>query len=237
MWVKKSARFISPGYWECPTDVKLVYINFIGAGGGGAYDIGINAGAGGGGGELAVKFPIPVVPGTVYFVQPGEGGTRGFGIGASGNINGTDGNSTIFNGFSALGGQPGWQDGAGTLKSDGGGPNGAQASLAGATNGTAESPVHFGGTSGGATSGSTGVFGGQAIGQYDSPAGTGSNPGSSGGATLWTKGARGGDNRPDPGHWGVMGAGGGGGCSAASSSAPTDGGNGGSGIVEIFWVG
>ena len=82
--------------WTAPVGVTSISALIIGGGGGGA-----SAGGGGGAGGLIYNTNISVVPGTVYPIIVGSGGSPGL----SGTLNnGARGGNTIFNNLTALGG-------------------------------------------------------------------------------------------------------------------------------------
>ena len=82
--------------WTAPVGVTSISALIIGGGGGGA-----SAGGGGGAGGLIYNTNISVVPGTVYPIIVGSGGSPG----SSGTFNnGARGGNTIFNNLTALGG-------------------------------------------------------------------------------------------------------------------------------------
>jgi len=82
--------------WIAPVGVTSVSALIIGGGGGGA-----SAGGGGGAGGLVYNTNVSVVPGTVYPIIIGSGGSPGL----SGTFNnGSNGGNTIFNNIVALGG-------------------------------------------------------------------------------------------------------------------------------------
>lgn len=82
--------------WKCPTGVSVVHVNpAVGGGGGGGAD-NSNANSGGGGGGMVIG-TLRVVPGTIYTIVIGAGGSGASGAGDAG----TD---TTFNGITAGGG-------------------------------------------------------------------------------------------------------------------------------------
>ena len=87
--------------WTAPAYVTSVEYLLVGGGGGGGngYD---TAGGGGGGAGMVLEGNTEVVSGTTYTIQVGSGGAGG---GATRrNIPGQSGNSSEFNGITALGG-------------------------------------------------------------------------------------------------------------------------------------
>jgi hypothetical protein len=91
-----SQDFLTPGTytWTCPNFVTSVNAVCIGGGAGGqkaGTPNGKDSSAGGGGGGLGWKQNIPVIPGTTYTVQVGEGG-----LGSSTSIYGAAGGSASY---------------------------------------------------------------------------------------------------------------------------------------------
>lgn len=89
--------FNSSTTWTCPPGVTEVEVECWGAGGSGGSAIGTlgRAGGGGGGGSY-VKNTVNVIPGTVYTITVGAGGTAGLTLSA--NCSGKQGSKTEFSG-------------------------------------------------------------------------------------------------------------------------------------------
>ena len=219
--------------WQKPNGAKLVTIQLLGGGGGGGSGrkdstggVDRSGGAGGGGGGyLHVCVPAAALPDTV-FVSVGAGGDGGgaqTGTPADGN-SGSQGGSTIFGNFIALGGAGGAggsttsrTGGLGTLSANNGGIGSVSSGGAGLPTTTASSfsPGGAGGAGGGGVN-SSGTAGGGNGGGRSSILGL---PG--GGA-----GNNGNDNTNAINGIFAVGSGGGGGAASVSGTAAS-GGNGG----------
>lgn len=247
--------FDTPGtfQWTCPEDVFFVSVVCVGGGGGGGGYSTWNNSAGAGGG-LGWKNNIPVVPGQLYTVVVGAGGTVNA-ITRSGNsyfiseatVAGFGG-GTPSAGFVGLGPNPnGW---GGGFVGDGGG--------CGGTTGTSGSSFGGGGAggysgNGGSNNGGSGQGGGGGAGSYTSSTwgegagggvgllgqganGAGGSNGAGGRGGSGGQDGRGGEGNGGNGntqqiHGGDYGGGGGG------SGTSGGGGNGGKGAVRIIWSG
>lgn len=123
--------FTSTGTWTAPAGITRIYITAVGggAGGGGGW---ANPSGGGGSGGALIKFPITVVPSTIYNITIGSGG-----LGGSGNATGSDGLNTTFSTLAtAYGGKGGLTSGIGGL----GGENGATSTSIDGVGGVAGHP-------------------------------------------------------------------------------------------------
>lgn len=90
--------------WTCPDGVRKVWLTIFGGGGGGGGGGATTASVGGGGGAYIYRLATNVVPGTVYPIVVGNGGSGAPSMGASQSVNaGAGGTSSAF-GFSCLGG-------------------------------------------------------------------------------------------------------------------------------------
>jgi hypothetical protein len=117
------------GTWTCPAGVTSIKVACWGAGGGGAgsgSSPNLYTGGGGAGGNYAVNNSITVVPGTVYNVTIGAGGTAGP---SSGNTNGSAGGTTSFSTILFASGGTGGVGGQTNQKIGVGGVNGGVYSL------------------------------------------------------------------------------------------------------------
>jgi hypothetical protein len=234
--LSKSEAFTSNGNFTVPAGVTVVWFSGIagGGGGGGSTTSVVGGGSGGGSGEMVDRFPILVTPAAVMAVTVGIAGAGGAVAGGTGSTGGT----TSFGGFSLAGGLGGSANGG-----KGGGVNGASQD---GTNfwglpGLAESPNHFGGSSGG-QGGST-----SANGKVGGGSG-GFTLGAAGGAANGTHGGGGGGAASIYGQGGAGGAGDVAGVSAAATSYGAGGGGAGGftahvggdgapGYVLIQWIG
>jgi hypothetical protein len=215
--------FTRSGTWTCPTGVTSAKVECWAAGGGGQWA----SGAGGGGGEYAAEPANTVVPGDVYTVTVGAGGSKGT---SSHGAGGNGGNSS----FSG--------PGATTVTAHGG-PGSTSNSTSGGTGST--NTTHFNGGSSHASStgsgqggagggGSAGSGGAGGAGQSNSGAapgagGTSNDSGGGGAGGGW------GGSSPTTGGNGTS-PGGGGGTGGASSSGGANGGVGGNGQVRITYT-
>ena len=145
---------LSPGD-EVLVDLEVI---IVGAGGGG----GRGNGAGGGGGGEVRSLRIEALEGAVLTGYIGQGGAGG----SSTNNSGRDGQTTIFNGFSARGGAganggngaPGGNSGSGTLRGNGNSLERSNGNGNGNGNGNNSQPLLAGGGGGGAQgNGSSGI--------------------------------------------------------------------------------
>lgn len=201
------AVYTGTGTWTCPTGVTTVYLTGCAAGGKGAAGTTLVSGAGGGGGGHCYKYPVTVVPGSVYNVTLTAGTWTG--IVPTGLVVGVD--AVGVTAGSAGAGCPGYVSGAGGI---------------GATKGTTVAPGNGGDTLF-SKGGKRGVI-------PESMYSTLTRPGGGGGASLGVGGDGGYTDiyNSFPGEPGVYGGGGGGGFSAA---APGLGGNGGAAILVLEW--
>lgn len=193
---------------------------------------------GGGAGEFWLSFPMAVVGGTAYFVDPSDGGLGNKKSAAATAISMPSPNPATFNGFNILGGLVCTPGAGATQGGDGGGPGGSlRGGSGGAHNpigGALEAPCACGGAGGGIG----GVFhGGQQIGQYLTPDGGAATFGGSGGSGVFGQGGIGANvidvpATPASGY----GGGGAGGVQGGSGGLADIGGSGFGGIVMIFWV-
>ncbi|MDO8206409.1 MAG: hypothetical protein Q7T38_01155 [Gallionella sp.] len=218
-----TTSFTVSGTWTAPAGVTSVTVEAWGAGGGGGAATGNPAKGGGGAGGQYAKKVVAVVPGTVYAIAVGAGGTVGTAV-----AGGIGGNSTF----------------AATTVVAKGGAGGALAAAnnscaaagAGSATGGVGDLVFAGGNgsactvittpaggAGGGGAGSAGA-GGNAVGNT-AGAGTATG-GGAGGAGLTARGA---------GNVGVV-AGGGGGGGYATSTTDRSGGLGAAGAVNISYV-
>lgn len=209
------ARFESSGSWTCPAGVTTVYISGGGGGGGGGGGNGAagtgassSCGGGGGAGQCVLKTPLTVVPGNVYAITIGAGGSPGNG-GATGSLgtNGGDGGSTVFG--SLL-----------TLAGGGGGQAATNLTVTGGIGGT------YGGVDGGGGSTSSVI--------YSVGGAGGSSPfGTAPGASRVANSSSGAAGRPGQGY--CSGGGGGGGIGGATSGTGSPGNAGLPGILILEW--
>jgi hypothetical protein len=100
--------FLTDGYFTCPAGVYRVETEGCGGGGGGGGGAQggtstsqYSAGGGGGGGALLQRSFVTTIPGQVYWINIGLGGTGGSGGTGSGD-NGTNGGDTLMRIFPAL---------------------------------------------------------------------------------------------------------------------------------------
>lgn len=134
---------LTSGTWTAPACVNSINVGVWGAGGGGGGESNAliaspAAGGGGGGGAYLGGSSITVVPGTVYTITVGVGGSGG----VNGSLNGQDGGSSsaTFGGttISANGGK------GGTGGSNGAGGAGGAATAGGFSGGTGRAGVNSG---------------------------------------------------------------------------------------------
>ncbi len=239
----QAIEYTVPGSYtfNVPAGIEVIEASFIGAGGGGAGRANSSTtGAGGGGsGEVVVRLPIFVTPLGTVAVVVGAGGAGG----TSGSNSGVNGALSSVGAFIALGGRGGV--GSNESGGAGGGPNGGAGGISGANQtqvtGSAESPVHFGG-SGGGGGGTMGLVGGTGAGAG------GFSFGGAGGAVVATHAGGGGGAASIYGVGGTAGDGDAAGVSAASTAygaagggaganTAQSGGAGAGGYVLLTWVG
>lgn len=154
---RRSQRFTSNGNFTGPNFVTTGFVTIAGGGGGGGGSSVITgAGGGGGSGDCQYRVPVTLVPGQVYSVTVGAGGTPG----TSGGTNGGNGGDSVF----------------GTEATAAGGGGGTGATSAGG---------YFGQASGGAPGGLGGQQGADGFGNstYQASGTGGSNLLGSGGQT------------------------------------------------------
>lgn len=215
-----TTSFTVSGTWTAPAGVTSVTVEAWGAGGGGGAATGSPAKGGGGAGGQYAKKVVAVVPGTVYAIAVGAGGTVGTAV-----AGGIGGNST----FAATTVVAKGGAGGGLAAANNSGGTAGAGSVAGGVgdivyaggNGSAAAGAVGGAGGGGA--GSAGA-GGNAVGNT-AGAGTATG-GGAGGAGLTARGA---------GAAGVV-AGGGGGGGYATSTTDRSGGLGAAGAVNISYV-
>ncbi len=231
-WCKRNKMYTeiitSSQSWTPPDGVTMVTVRLFGGGGGGAGDA-TGGGGGGGGGNVATK-TITVIPGTIYPITVGVGGSGG----ASRNANGNNGGASSFGTLvSANGGNGGT---SGNSSSTGGGGNGGSGGGSGGKNnmysvtpGTPGSGSYGGNGGNGSTRTTSAQNGGKGIEAAGGTGaggskGTGDGAGGGGGGGYGGKGGNGGNNSSSGG-----GGGGGGGGYGASGN----GGNGGTALSDI----
>lgn len=239
-----------------PSTAKRVFVRLVGAGGGGGSGRkgaagSVRCGGGGGGGACVVEFWVLTTDlGTTESVTVGAGGIGGAGqsTNSSNGNAGTAGGSTIFNGVTADGGNPG---SGGTTASGGGGTgvtlgnyigltaaNNAQTGGAASTTGLAgaagASASIFAPTGGGAgggintsnvasNGGAGGSMGSAAIGQvFGGTAGTSGGNGGTGNSIRGSGTGGGGGASSTSGNAGAGGNGGGYGAGGGGGGASTD---------------
>ena len=121
-WCKRNKMYTeiitSSQSWTPPDGVKMVTVRLFGGGGGGAGD-GPGGGGGGGGGNVATK-TIAVIPGTIYPITVGAGGSGG----ASRYANGNNGGASSFGTLVSANGGNGGTTSFGSLASANGGNGG-----------------------------------------------------------------------------------------------------------------
>jgi len=241
----RSQEFIGAGTYtfNVPAGVNIVKVTMTGGGGGGGTRTSAFGGTGGGSGEYVVDLPVSLAsigsPSEVTVVV-GDGGD---GAPSGAQAAGSNGQSSSFGVFAVLGGKGGGTVAINTGGLGGGGRGGAGGSNTGAgSNGTAESPVHFGGSGGGGNTGTTAGAGGAG-----GPAG-GVNTGAAGGSSVSTQGGGGGGGSSIWGVGGVGGSGGsagnagvnygsGGGGAGGLTGSAAAGGKGAPGYVLVSWIG
>ena len=232
---------------DAPADVNFLvvagggsggYTNSSAGGGAGGYltSIGVN---GGGGPELS---PLSITAGTPYTITIGAGGA-----GVSSQINGNQGNNSVFSTLTAIGGGFGvtYQSGSYTAGTGGSGGGAAGNGVSGIFSGGAGTAnqgyagggngnlPYYGGAGGGAgaVGGSQGAVGGAGLNNSISGASVGyAGGGSTQNAANAFGGGAGADNAGSK--FGVVNTGGGGGCWTGGGTALNSGG---SGIVIISY--
>jgi hypothetical protein len=241
--VVQSFTSVGTTSWVCPATVTSVEVLVVAGGGGGGAGESIGSGprGGGGAGGLIHRLHYPVVPGTSYTVTVGAGGAGGTGQG-----NGTQGQNSVFDTLTAVGGGFGaGYSGVDVSPGGSGGSGGGSSYGVNLTNGTAgqgfpggRGDVLYNG------GGSAGAGGGGGAG---GPGGTarGNDSGAHGGQGLciditgspvWYAGGGGSSEYPaGAGNFGRGGIGGGGngrgvgGATTPSAGAANTGGGGGGG--------
>ena len=234
--------------WTCPVDVTSVCVVCVGGGGGG----GVEYGHGGGGGGLIYANNVPVIPGNIYTVivgrggtvnttvSAGPGGTSSFsGIGITGQGTYTfgatgGGNGGIYN-TQRTGGGSGAGGGAAGYSGNGASNPGANSSAGGSSASGGLATVSIVGYTF-TTIANAGGAGGYASSQpsfstaWNAPASNGSGGGGSGGAYAYGTGTN--NYSPAGGGGGVgllgLGSTGAGGVGIATGSGGGGGGSGGS---------
>jgi len=201
--------------WTCPADTYSVIVQCWGAGGGGGGYTAAAIAASGGGGGASSKSTLTVVPGTIYPISIGSGGTD-----STGN-NGTSGGDT-------------WFSTSGTILAKGGagGNTNSSAAVLGGQSSSGIGSTKFSGGNGGSTTNNFGFCSG------GSSAGTAAagNNGTSGGGNITAPsgGGYGGSGGYPSGVGGGVPGGGGGG--AQMFSGATSGGQGGNGQIILNYT-
>jgi hypothetical protein len=221
------------------------WITMVGAGGGGKSSAAaaVPGGGGGGAGEYCQNFMIPFTPGETITVNIGAKG-----VGGTAGAAGTDGGSTSIvcaaGTFLVLGGK-GATVGTGGA---GGGVSGGTGGAAGNPGGTgrlgaAESPVHFGGSSGGgagtvanSTCGTGGGAPGRLTGGAAGVINVSAAPGGGGAASVWGNGGAGGTTNAPGVSAAATAYGAGGGGAGGNTGASQAGGDGAPGYCLIMYV-
>lgn len=221
-----SRVFTSSGSWTCPENVTTVYLSGCGGGGGGGGGGGApdantktsSSGGGGGAGIATIKQTVTVVPGNVYTITIGSGGSGGNGGASAGNGSyGTGGGSTSFGSLLTLNG-------------------GGRGSYGMAATGSSGTPV---GGDGGFPGGSTGTTGSQnlivpSVGGAGGSGPFGTGAGASRGSTGAGSSAGSGSSSPNGSGYGA-GGGGGAGTLGATGTAGNNGSAGTNGILILEW--
>ncbi|TDX87169.1 DUF11 domain-containing protein [Epilithonimonas xixisoli] len=221
-----------------PFGVNSITVEVWGAGGGGAGGNTSNGRAGGGGGAYTRYVVAPVVAGTSYTVNVGQGGS------GTNNPGGTGGSSAFLSGSTVMVQASGGQGGNGNTAGTGGTaasglPTAGSTRFGGGSGGVANTSGAGGGGGGSAGAGSAGGNGGNGAsnngaGGAGGTAGstsTGFNPGAVGGIG----GTRGTGAAATAGSGNVPGSGGGGRGSSNGNSTKS-GGNGANGRVIVNYV-
>ncbi|RMO79781.1 hypothetical protein ALQ33_200142 [Pseudomonas syringae pv. philadelphi] len=189
--LKTRVRFTANTTWTCPPGITLGWLSGCAGGGGGGGGAGLSSngsggGSGGGAGQSVISEPFTLVPGTVYTITIGAGGS-GAATAASGvdGRNGTAGGVTRFGSLLALaGGGLGsggnTSSGAGGYASSAGGGGATDGSDAGAPNAGGDGGSGGGGPYGTAGGGGRAGSGGGASGRPGSGYGTGGGGGGAG---------------------------------------------------------
>lgn len=217
--------------WTAPEGVFSVEYLVVGGGGGsgGGYDTGAG---GGGGGGMVLTGTLSVIPGTVYTITVGDGGTAGI----SNRLvlpetDGGDGENSTFASITALGGGGGFgsrQPPAGNNGSGGTAASNPSTASTGGRGGGSNS----GGGGGGGSSGDGGTKSGTIAGT----AGTGTNSSLSGSLVTYGVGGAGGTgNNNNAGIAGSSNTGNGARGGGGTSGSDRNGAKGGSGIVVISY--
>jgi hypothetical protein len=246
--------------WTCPTDVTSVSVVAVGGGGGGSLFSSNNQGGAGGG--LGWKNNIAVVPGNLYTVVVGVGGTKatvsstaktatdggdsyfintstvkgGGGVGGQYNVAQTTGGNYVGDG----GGNGGYAPTINSYATGGGGAggySGAGGNASASTYGNGSNGTGGAGGAGGNCGSSDTASGGGGVGIFGESANGVGGIGSSGNATT---GGGGGSGGTDGGIWDtatITARGGlyGGGGGASDLGYNTEHGSGGNGAVRIIW--
>ena len=239
---KGAATFTTSGSWTCPAGVTSICVVCVGGGaagsrGSGAFNgtgtSGSGSNTGGAGGGLCWMNKYPVIPGTVYSVVVGSGGSPSSTVGTAGNQSYFESSSVIV----ANGGQAGYSAGSYTPEEqrfgpgwDEGPPGGTYSAPAAVTKG-----LEWGGGNGGSGGGG-----------YYARAGGGGGAGGYTGGTSLSNNSRGGGiadifaysyTYTGSGLGPLSGGGGGGGGGAASTSLSAGAGGGGVGLLGIGTTG
>ncbi len=194
--------FTSSGTCTAPTGITQVYITGCGAGASGNGATSNSLTSGGGGGAWVINYPYTVVAGNSYTVTINAAGT-----GSTGDNNGADGGTSVFDSLTLNGGKKGATINAGGL---GGLPAG------GATGTNAPGDATLALPGGGSIRGGNGS--------------AGSSSGGSGGGTPWGIGGAG--TTTGPANATGYGAGGSG-LGSSLPGSPHAGGNGTSGFIMV----
>src|SRR6185312_12441877 len=225
--------FTSSGSFVVPLGITEVLITAVAPGGSGSGIASTSGSGGGGSGEYCIQWPLQVTSLATYTVTIGAAGAA---IASGSASAGNDGGNVSFGSLlTLLGGK-----GGGLLQAAGagGGVKGAAAIAGAGSIGSSESPLHFGGSSGGAGfNGTSAGFAGGGSAGYSTGgaggAGVGSNGGGGGGgASPWGAGGAGGSNGAGGN---AVGYGDGGGGASGKSSGNNASGAGGPGFLLVSW--
>lgn len=135
----RSATFTASGSWTCPSGVTQILLDGCGGGGGGSCGAGSAAnGNGGGGASSVIGRVVTVVPGTIYTITIGAGGSGG----TSSSTTGTAGGTSSFGTLLSLAG-------GGGASRTAVGSSGGEGGAAGRTGSYYSGLGSFGGTGGG----------------------------------------------------------------------------------------